>query len=337
MKDSLDLTVVICCYNSASRLPRTLSHLVKQHNIDGLNWELLIINNNSPDDTSSVAAKVWQELKTAVPLRIVDEPKAGITAARKTGVIEAKGEFILFCDDDNHLSSNYFHEAIRTIRQDSAIAVVAGNGQPAWIAPPPPWIDHCLSFLACKPQTTVKQDAGVTGFYSAGMLARRQALMEVYQTFDLALSSRSGTKKLGGGEDLELCLLLSILGYRLWGNPLLTFGHEIAVERLNWRYIKSLRFATGVSNAQLAPIKFVAQQKEKNYKSKWAVQLLATMFRVLGFGTRYPFSKHHAMEFWHQLGRAKGLLFLRKSYNTRINHLAAIRENSKQRNVTAVK
>ena len=51
------VSVVICCYNSAERLPRTLTHLAAQRVSEKLPWEVIVIDNASQDKTGEVALK----------------------------------------------------------------------------------------------------------------------------------------------------------------------------------------------------------------------------------------------------------------------------------------
>ena len=190
---------------------------------------------------------------------------------------------------------------------------------------PPKWILNCLGYLACVPQADKKGDAGFTSFYGAGLVVRREAMKQVIENCPLELASRNGTKDLAGGEDLELCLKMSILGYQLWGNPALTFKHAIAIERIDWNYMKSLRYASGIANAKLAPINFVARRCETEFKSKWFVQCLATFFRTCCYAMGYVFSKQKALKFWFQLGRLRTLWSHRRSYTETVERLVEVR------------
>lgn len=330
MKKRVDLSVVICCYNSETRLPNTLKCLAAQQGCSEFNWELIVVNNNSSDDTAGTARRLWEMLEVPQPMRIIDEPIPGQAAARRRGVLESRGEFVLFCDDDNYLSKYYLSVALEVIQRDKRIGVVAGNGEPAWDVEAPEWIRHCLGFLACRPQATIEGDAGVVGFYTAGMILRRQAVVEVYQTMGLSLSGRVGTENLAAGEDIEICLLLAIRGYQLWGAPRLRFGHGVAVERMTWSYIKSLRYSTGTANAKLAPIKFVAKKHETMFRSRWECQFLATLLRVLVAGIRYPMGRQSALEFWYQFGRLVAFAGGRKKYKFTMKSLVQKRSSFSQ-------
>src|SRR5438874_1022703 len=97
------ISVIICCYNSSARLPKTLEYLASQEVPLNIYWEVIIVNNNSSDDTVIVAQKEWAKYKLRVPFKVVDENVAGTIHARKRGIAEASYELLLFCDDDNWL------------------------------------------------------------------------------------------------------------------------------------------------------------------------------------------------------------------------------------------
>src|SRR6266568_2014628 len=95
----LGVSVVICCHNSAKRLAATLAQLVAQRVPSEIPWEVIVIDNASTDGTAQVAAACWPAVN-CVPLRIISEPRLGLTYARQRGFREAKYEFISFVDDD---------------------------------------------------------------------------------------------------------------------------------------------------------------------------------------------------------------------------------------------
>ncbi len=72
------VSVIICCYNSSSRLIPTLNHLAKQEITRHIRWEIVVVNNSSTDNTAEVAIETWKQHNVAVPLYIVDEPVSGL-------------------------------------------------------------------------------------------------------------------------------------------------------------------------------------------------------------------------------------------------------------------
>lgn len=92
----MDLSIVLSSWNNCHRLARTLEAIGRCAVPPALKWELVLVNNNSTDDTPRVA--LW--FTGRLPLRYVEEPRQGLSQARNTGVKMATGGLILFADDD---------------------------------------------------------------------------------------------------------------------------------------------------------------------------------------------------------------------------------------------
>lgn len=92
----MKLSVIIPTHNRSDALSQTLSHLNRQQ-FDG-QWEVIVVNNNSTDDTDAVV-KSWQQ-KFAVSLSLVHEKTPGPAAARNAGARAAQGRYIIFIDND---------------------------------------------------------------------------------------------------------------------------------------------------------------------------------------------------------------------------------------------
>ncbi|MEM7142219.1 MAG: glycosyltransferase [Actinomycetota bacterium] len=94
---SLELSVIIPCHNEATTLPHQLEALLAQE-WDG-EWEIIVVDNNSTDDTGDVARR---HRGGDVPVRVVRATdKAGIAYARNSGVRVSDARSIAFCDGDD--------------------------------------------------------------------------------------------------------------------------------------------------------------------------------------------------------------------------------------------
>jgi len=101
MTECLDFTVAIPTYNGESRLPELLERLRNQICTPYLTWEIIVIDNNSTDNTPKVVQAYQENWQCAYPLKYCLETKQGAAYARKRAVEEAKGQLIGFLDDDN--------------------------------------------------------------------------------------------------------------------------------------------------------------------------------------------------------------------------------------------
>src|SRR5262249_5404549 len=89
-------TVAVCTWNRAALLDRTLEQFTRLRVPAGLQWELLVVNNNCTDDTDQVLGRYRDRL----PLSPLFEPRQGLSHARNCAVQAAAGDLIVWTDDD---------------------------------------------------------------------------------------------------------------------------------------------------------------------------------------------------------------------------------------------
>jgi len=91
------ISVIVCTCNRAQSLRDTLEALLNQKTNNNFDYEIVLVDNNSKDDTG----KVTQEYQyRSQRFKYVFEPKQGLSYARNHGIREARGELIVFTDDD---------------------------------------------------------------------------------------------------------------------------------------------------------------------------------------------------------------------------------------------
>jgi glycosyltransferase involved in cell wall biosynthesis len=242
------ISVIICCYNSSDKIGKTLQHLASQEGTEGIAWEILLVDNASTDNTAEVARKIWTD--SLVPLRIVLEPLPGLSKAREAGINHANYGFLSFIDDDNWVCSCWISKVFEIMTQKPEVAICGGMGVPVFETAPPLW------FLKYQQAYAVGTQGDIEGYiksergylYGAGSTLRKSAWEDLKaHGFRYLLSGRKG-KALSSGEDYELCMALSLSGYKLWYCPELTFKHFMPAGRLTWPYLINLFRAFGRSD-----------------------------------------------------------------------------------------
>ncbi|SLM46415.1 conserved protein of unknown function [Nitrospira japonica] len=116
MTDPL-ITVVICTYNRAGLLAGALQTVCAQ-TLEGSRYEILVVDNNSTDDTAQVVGQ-WQHGPATV--RYVFESKQGLSFARNRGYEEARGEYVAYLDDDCKVTAGWLATAVRVIEKEKAL------------------------------------------------------------------------------------------------------------------------------------------------------------------------------------------------------------------------
>lgn len=130
------VSVAICTWNRSALLDRTLASLQELAIPPGVEWEVLVVNNASSDDTDDVVARRACRL----PLRSLCESKRGLSHARNAAVQAARGDLILWTDDDVLVDPGWLGEHVAAARQWPAAAFFGGTIAPWFETPPPAWV-----------------------------------------------------------------------------------------------------------------------------------------------------------------------------------------------------
>jgi glycosyltransferase involved in cell wall biosynthesis len=117
----IDVSIIIPCYNDAVYINETLNAVKNQ---TYTNWECIIINDGSTDNTKEVVLNATQDDKRFI---YIETENSGTAAARNTGIGLATGFFILPLDADDTISADYLKECIQVFDQDRDIKLVYGN------------------------------------------------------------------------------------------------------------------------------------------------------------------------------------------------------------------
>ncbi len=231
------VSVLICCFNSVGRLPATLKHLSAQRVPADLNWEIIVIDNASDDNTASVAIQLGKELgKTDINFTVLTEPKPGKNNALHTGITAAANNFILICDDDNWLADDYVAKALQRMQGDPAIGAAGGRGFALTDGERPAWFTQYQHGYAVGEQNPASGDISGKGYlWGAGMIFRKQLYQKTYLNFPSFLTGPNGDT-LARGEDVEFCMRILLAGYTLFYDEELTYKHYIPAARLTVAY-----------------------------------------------------------------------------------------------------
>jgi len=231
------VSVIICTYNGALRLPKTFEYLARQQS--DFEWEIILVDNNSSDESSAIAVSVWNQLGRNVPLYVYREAKAGKYYALQLALAKANYEYFVICDDDNGLSEDYLIKVFQLLRDHPEVGAVGGRSiavvedgivLPDWFA------DYQEGYA-------IGRQAKVSGYvpikhgrlWGAGLASRTVLYREVYNTLQLLLLDLKNQSVLTT-EDTEYCARLLLRGYRLFYEDSLLLYHYLPKSRLTEFY-----------------------------------------------------------------------------------------------------
>jgi glycosyltransferase involved in cell wall biosynthesis len=257
-RDSLQhgATIIVCCHNSEMRVSATLKHLAGQ--VTSVPWEIVLVNNGSTDGTVAIAKSAWQESQSPVELRIIDEPRLGLSFARERGILEARYEYIIFCDDDNWLDAQYVQLAVEILDSRQDVGALGGCCKPTSSIEFPAWFWTHARNYAVGAQALESGDITERRLvWGAGMILRASVVRRILaeQVKNLLVDREGG--KLTTGGDGEICKWLILAGYRLWYDERLRLTHYIPAERLTKEYFQRLRAGAEDAGQLMKPYQMV--------------------------------------------------------------------------------
>lgn len=252
------VTVIVCTHNPRpDYLCRTLAAL-QQQTLPFKDWELLVIDNASDTPLSN-----WVDVSWHPHAEVIAEPTLGLTAARLRGLAEARGEILVFVDDDNVLAPDYLQQSWTILEQHASIGALGGKSLPEFEVTPEPWFEQANVSLGLrdlgegvqichwgKGASSVDAPPRAYPAYApigAGLVIRKVA-MQLYsdrlsQDFRHRALGRSG-KQLTSGEDNDIVLTLLEQGWGVGYFPQLQLHHLMGRDRLSKEYLARLNRAS---------------------------------------------------------------------------------------------
>jgi glycosyltransferase involved in cell wall biosynthesis len=243
------ISVLICCYNAAWVLPRTLVALSRQKFSSDFGWEICIIDNNSHDSTAECVRRFIQK-NSDIDVSLITEKQQGLSYARIAGYQAAKFPILIYCDDDTLLCEDYLQKAFDFMRDHPQTGLCGGCGAAVFESEPDARILPYLDRYATGPQGQEStSDITERGFvFGAGMVVRK-SVMDAILNCGFAFSSLGRTgKMLTGGEDVELGNAIRAAGYRIHYFAHLKYEHILPARRLTWDYLNQMAYGNGYSS-----------------------------------------------------------------------------------------
>ena len=239
------VSLIIATYNGAKKLPTTLESLTKQ-TLDREIWEVVIVNNNSTDNTAEVVmefAKAHPELR----VKLVFEPQQGLSFARNRGIDESEGEYIVIIDDDEIACPDLLTEYYEFL--DTCPYVVAAGGKitPHYPKRRPLWMSRITERPIAGTLNLGKEIRIFPEgkYFGGGNMCLRRTAINYYGKFDTNLGRRGS--KLLGGEEKELYMRYYTSGEDIFYLPKAEIFHIIDESRLTKTYFKAVCYRIGQS------------------------------------------------------------------------------------------
>ncbi|HEY9653252.1 MAG TPA: hormogonium polysaccharide biosynthesis glycosyltransferase HpsE [Coleofasciculaceae cyanobacterium] len=291
----VDLTVAIPTYNGAGRLPEVLEQLriacedalQASTHTEQFIWEVLVIDNNSTDDTAKVVQAYQADWPKDYPLRYCFEPKQGAAFARHRAIKEARGTLVGFLDDDNIPAPDWAVAACTFAQGYPKAGAFSSRIQGVYEVPPPENFERLAPFLAitdrgCEPLPYERHKKVLPP--SAGLVVRKQAWLESVPTQQV-LTGRTKDSMLTS-EDLEMLSHMQVNGWEIWYNPAMQIDHKIPHWRLKREYLIPFMRGIGLSRHVTRMLSVEPWQRPIAFVGYLLNDVRKITFHLLKHGTR---------------------------------------------------
>jgi len=233
----LAISVVICTYNRAELLAKSLQTLCDQ-TINKSDYEILVVDNNSQDSTPNLTRTFCCNYPN---IRYFLETRKGLSYARNRGWQEAKGQYVAYVDDDCKMPIRWLAVAMKIIDR-IAPAVFGGPAYAFYNSPKPYWWKDSYGTYE---QSQVSRQLRRLEYLKGNNIFFRREVLESTNGFDTRLGMSD--KKLGYHEETELQMRIrkTMPDTLIYYDTNLHVFHLVRPETMTWRWILNSCFASG--------------------------------------------------------------------------------------------
>ncbi len=265
------ISVVFATRNRATQLQQTLA---AYHKLDteGLAWELIVVDNNSSDDTD----RVLEAASARLPLKRLFVSEAGQNRARNEALSEVDGELVVFTDDDVLPDPDCLKAYQAASRRWPDEAIFGARIDPSFPEEAPAWMQDArfgFSSTAFARYAPAEQESCVERHpYGPSFAIRQAALGE--ERFPVHLGPQTGAYAMGGEGD---------------------FLRRIAADKYNYVYVPSARVQHVVRPEQTTA-EWLFNRAQKKGRGQVYLPTAKKRRRLLVFGV--------SIRLWLAVGRA---------------------------------
>jgi len=241
----MKLSVIFCTYNREKYLYNALKSIVDQ-DFSHQDYEIVMVNNNSTDSTESIC-KQFQTDYPLVEFRYFVEMNQGLSYARNRGVVESKGDILVFVDDDATVFEHYLSSVKTFFEAYPDVSACGGPIVPVYEVDKPKWLSHYTEqLLGGKLYEGDQIKSFSNGKYpGGGNSAFRKEVFEKYGLFNVELG-RKGTGLIGA-EEKDLYDRLTRGKEIFYYLPQMGIYHYIPGKKLTESHFKELTYSIGKS------------------------------------------------------------------------------------------
>jgi len=276
------ISVIICTYNREKYLYNALKSVAKQEYPKEL-YEIVLINNNSNDHTEAECERFKTDY-FQLNFRYFVESQQGLSNARNRAIKEAKGDILVYVDDDATVNKEYLQTIYDFFDAQPDVHSAGGPVIPVYETEEPQWMSYYTKNLIggylYEGKKIIRFKNGK--YPGGGNAAYRKEVFEKVGLFNPELGRKGAA--LTGGEEKDIFDKMSSLGMNFYYLPNMILYHIIPDNKLTLEHFNRLTFSIGQSER----VRTQGISKAKYYKRifsefiKWlATCLLFAKYLIL--------------------------------------------------------
>ena len=239
------LTVIICTYNRAKYIGNLLESIAA-NDLPKSEYEILLVDNNCTDNTREIC-NAFAAAHPDVQFRYTIEPEQGLSAARNKGIKEAKGEYLVYIDDDALVDTWYLRTIYEYMVAHPEISAVGGPIIPLYETKEPEWMTRYTKELLCGYLYFGEEERTFPGnrYPGGGNAAYRAEVFEKVGLFNTELGRKGNS--LMGAEEKDIFDKMQAQKMRFMYLPQMILHHIIPQKKLERDYFDRLTCQIGIS------------------------------------------------------------------------------------------
>jgi glycosyltransferase involved in cell wall biosynthesis len=277
------ISVIVCTYNRSDYILKALNSLAQQ-TLPAHQYEIIIVNNNSTDNTDALCQTFLQEQQQQNCFYFI-EIQQGLSYARNRGIAESSGDILVFMDDDAQADENYLQEICRFFETTPDAEACGGRIYPDFESKRPEWMSHFLLPLTSTIDMGNKINLFKGTKYPVGAnMAFKKDVFQQYGMFNPDLGRKGNN--LDGSEEKDIFLKLKKENKKIYYLPFAIVNHQVPDKRLTFDFFK--RQAIGIGKSEQIRTKAISQSAYiqfvfKEIVIKWGVSILLWGYYLVSF------------------------------------------------------
>lgn len=243
------LTAIICTYNREKYIGNLLESIAA-NDLSKSEYEIVLVDNNCTDNTHKVC-KAFAAAHADVNFRYVIEKEQGLSSARNKGIREAKGDVLVYIDDDALVDTWYLRTIVEYMSAHPEISAVGGPIIPLYEeTEEPKWMTRYTKELLCGYLYFGDEERSFPGerYPGGGNAAYRAEVFVKVGLFNTALGRKGNG--LMGSEEKDIFDKMKAQGMQFMYLPKMILHHIIPQKKLERDYFDRLTLQMGKSERQ---------------------------------------------------------------------------------------